>query len=163
MKTIEIDEKKIKIQIWDTAGQERFKTITQTYYKGAMGIILAYSVDDRDSFLNIESWMKQIKQHANENVCMLLVGTKSDIPNRIVSLEEGKRLAESYGIPFYETSAKKDMNINDAFYSIARAIKDTFFSKPNQSIYNPKETNNNQKLQKVLNNDEGKKEASGCC
>mmetsp|Transcript_37790 Transcript_37790/g.33821 ORF Transcript_37790/g.33821 Transcript_37790/m.33821 type:complete len:108 (+) Transcript_37790:118-441(+) len=58
LKNIEVDGKKIKMQIWDTAGQERFKTITQTYYRGAMGIILTYSVTDRDSFNNVESWLK---------------------------------------------------------------------------------------------------------
>jgi Ras-related protein Rab-8A len=65
IKTMEIDGKKIRMQIWDTAGQERFKTITQTYYKGAVGIVLAYSVTDRSSFGNIENWMKQIKNHAS--------------------------------------------------------------------------------------------------
>ena len=60
MKWMNIDGKKIKIQIWDTAGQERFKNITQTYYKGAAGIILVYSVTDSASFDNIERWMAQI-------------------------------------------------------------------------------------------------------
>ena len=58
IKTVAVEDKKIKMQIWDTAGQERFKTITQTYYKGATGIILTYAVNDRKSFQNIESWMK---------------------------------------------------------------------------------------------------------
>ena len=62
------------MQIWDTAGQERFKTITQTYYKGAMGIILTYAVNDSETFQSIQNWMSQIKQHANENVCKLLIG-----------------------------------------------------------------------------------------
>jgi small GTP-binding protein len=61
LKNIEVDGKKIKMQIWDTAGQDRFKTITQTYYRGAMGIILAYACNDRESFQNIENWIKQIK------------------------------------------------------------------------------------------------------
>ena len=53
------------MQIWDTAGQERFKTITQTYYKGAMGIIMVYSTNDQQSFNALENWMKQIKTHAS--------------------------------------------------------------------------------------------------
>jgi len=64
IKTIEIDGKKIRLQIWDTAGQERFKTITQTYYKGAMGIVMVFAVNDRSSFTAMENWLKQIKTHA---------------------------------------------------------------------------------------------------
>lgn len=129
MKTIDVEGKKVKVQIWDTAGQERFKTITQTYYKGAMGIILGYAVTDRDSFQNIENWMKQIKQHASEDVCKILVGNKCDMPDRVVSTEEGKRLADSYGVKFFETSAKEDMNVNDAFHTIAKEIKDKIMNK----------------------------------
>lgn len=114
------------MQIWDTAGQERFKTITQTYYKGSMGVILTYAVDDRDSFNNIENWMRQIKSQASESICKILVGNKSDIEGdrRKVTSEEGKKLAESYGIQFFETSAKDDKNINGAFQSIAKEIKE---------------------------------------
>jgi len=129
MKTIEVDGKKVKVQIWDTAGQERFKTITQTYYKGAMGIILSYAVNDRESFQNIENWMKQIRQHASDDVCKILVGNKSDMPDRVVDTEEGRRLADSYGIKFFETSAKEDLNVNDAFHTIAREIKEKIVSK----------------------------------
>jgi len=165
MKTIEVDDKKIKIQIWDTAGQERFKTITQTYYKGAMGIILAYAVDDRDSFQNIETWMRQIKQHANENVCLTLVATKCDMPERSVTYDEGKQLAEKYGMTFFETSSKKDINISECFFSITKDIKDRLFSKMNNNTLQtaPKVANNNQKLQKVLSNEETKASNSGCC
>ena len=78
IKTIDIDGKKIRLQIWDTAGQERFKTITQTYYKGAMGIVMVYSITDRDSFNALENWMRQIKTHAAENVIKVLIANKSD-------------------------------------------------------------------------------------
>ena len=85
MKTIDVDGKKIRMQIWDTAGQERFKTITQTYYKGAMGIIMVYSITDRYSFTALESWMRQIKTHASENVVKVLVGNKCDCEKRQIS------------------------------------------------------------------------------
>lgn len=67
------------MQIWDTAGQQRFKNITQTYYKGAAGIILAYSVTDNASFANIERWMMQIDTNAPEEVSKVLVATKKDL------------------------------------------------------------------------------------
>lgn len=74
-----IDQKKYKMQIWDTAGQERFKNITQTYYKGAAGIILTYSIIDRQSFENIEKWMTQIESNAPSDVTKILMATKSDL------------------------------------------------------------------------------------
>lgn len=120
VKTIEVGGKKVKIQAWDTAGQERFRTITQTFYRGAAGVILTYAVNDRASFANVESWMKQIKEHASSDICKILVGNKSDLGDRCVDYQEGKRLAERYGIQFYETSAKEGQNVKDAFESIAK-------------------------------------------
>ena len=76
IKTLQIEDKLIKFQIWDNAGQERFKNITQSYYKGASGIILAYSVIDRESFNHVKSWMEQIEQFAIQNVVKFLVGIK---------------------------------------------------------------------------------------
>ena len=66
IKSVEVDGKKIKLQIWDTAGQERFRTITQAYYRGAMGILLVYDVSNEQSFLNVKQWMRQNEQHASE-------------------------------------------------------------------------------------------------
>lgn len=90
VKSLPINDKKIKMQIWDTAGQERFKNITQTYYKGASGIVLAYSITDSTSFQNIERWMTQIQTHAPENVSKILVATKQDLESeRMVSMQSG--------------------------------------------------------------------------
>lgn len=146
IKILQVDDKKIKMQIWDTAGQERFKTITQTYYKGSMGVILTYAVDDRDSFNNIENWMRQIKSQASESICKILVGNKSDIQGekRKVSSEEGRKLAENYGIPFFETSAKDDENIASAFQTIAKEIKEKILveTPPIKSDNTPMNLNN---------------------
>lgn len=60
--------KKVKLQIWDTAGQERYRVLTQSFYKGASGIVLVYSVGDRNSFNDIEIWMKQIEDIAGGNI-----------------------------------------------------------------------------------------------
>ena len=125
IKTIELDGKVIKLQIWDTAGQERFRTITTSYFRGAQGILLVYDVTDRGSFDNIRNWVAQIQQHADLNVNKILVGNKVDVPEgkRVVSEEEGKRLADEYGIQCFQTSAKNNINVQEAFNAIARAVK----------------------------------------
>lgn len=64
MKTLRVDDKKIKLQVWDTAGQERFKNITKVYYRDAAGIVMAFAIDDSKSFQNIEKWIIQIEEHA---------------------------------------------------------------------------------------------------
>ncbi|XP_010560527.1 PREDICTED: ras-related protein Rab-8A isoform X2 [Haliaeetus leucocephalus] len=98
IRTIELDGKRIKLQIWDTAGQERFRTITTAYYRGAMGIMLVYDITNEKSFENIRNWVRNIE-------------------------EQGEKLAASFGIKFMETSAKANINIENAFFTLARDIK----------------------------------------
>lgn len=124
IRTIELDGKRVKLQIWDTAGQERFRTITTAYYRGAMGILLVYDVTDRRSFENIQTWFSNVEQHATEGVNKILIGNKCDWEEkRVVSTEEGQELASQLGIPFLEVSAKTNKNIEEAFFSLAADIK----------------------------------------
>jgi Ras-related protein Rab-8A len=110
------------MQIWDTAGQDRFQTITHTYYKGAMGIILAYDCTDEVSFGHIRNWIKQIEQHANPNVIKILIGNKCDKKEKLIDTNRGQALADEYQMPFFETSAKNNINIKETFEAIAREI-----------------------------------------
>ncbi len=150
IKIIELEGKVIKLQIWDTAGQERFRTITKTYYKGAHGIILTYDVSDQNSFKNIRNWIKQIEANAQTNVCKVLVGNKCDRPDRAVSEEEGKNLANDYKMNFFETSAKANKNISEVFNYLTSQIL---------ASNDGKSQNQGEKLKK----DQGKATKSGCC
>lgn len=124
IRTIEIDGKRIKLQIWDTAGQERFRTITTAYYRGAMGILLVYDVTDEKSFSNIRTWYANVEQHASEGVSKILVGNKSDYDEkRVVTTEQGQALADELGIRYIETSAKTNSQVEDAFFNLARDVK----------------------------------------
>ena len=78
-KTIAVDDKKVKLQIWDTAGQQRYRTITQTYYKGASAIILTYAIDSRQSFESLSKWILQIAEKAPPNVPKIIIANKKDI------------------------------------------------------------------------------------
>lgn len=124
IKTLDIDGKTVKLQIWDTAGQERFRTITSSYYRGAQGIILVYDCTDRESFNNVKQWMGEIDRYACENVNKLLVGNKCDLATeKTVDVNSAKEFADTYGIPFIETSAKTAENVEKCFVQMATAIK----------------------------------------
>eukprot|EP00753_Platysulcus_tardus_P017733 PLAT6473.4.p1 GENE.PLAT6473.4~~PLAT6473.4.p1 ORF type:complete len:206 (-),score=52.54 PLAT6473.4:125-742(-) len=130
IKSLEIGGKKIKLQVWDTAGQERFRTITTAYYRGAMGILLVYDIGDRESFDHVRDWMRQIEVNAQAGVVKMLIGNKSDTEDRAVSEKEGKALAAEYEIPFFETSAKTNTGVEEAFEAIATIIKDRLVDEP---------------------------------
>jgi len=124
IRTIDVEGKKIKLQIWDTAGQERFRTITTAYYRGAMGIMLVYDITSAPSFRNIKQWLSNIADHANSDVERMLLGNKCDMEtSRQVSEEEARKFAVSCGIRFMETSAKERLNVTDAFHILATDIK----------------------------------------
>ncbi|RCV10182.1 hypothetical protein SETIT_2G091700v2, partial [Setaria italica] len=128
VRTIELDGWRIKLQIWDTAGQERFRTITTAYYRNAMGILLVYDVTDESSFNNIRNWIRNTEQHASDNVNKILIGNKADMDEskRAVPTSKGQALADEYGIKFFETSAKTNLNVNQVFFSIARDVTQRF-------------------------------------
>jgi len=162
IRTIELEGKKIKLQIWDTAGQERFRTITTAYYRSAMGVLLVYDVTDDKSFANIKNWIRNIEQHASENINKVLVGNKCDLMDkRIIDTQRGQSLADEFKIPFFETSAKNAIKVEDAFISLAKDVK-------KRLIDNAKTTTTGEdKLQlksnsnaSASNNTTGKK---GCC
>uniref|UniRef100_A0A8B9X9H7 Ras-related protein SEC4 n=1 Tax=Bos mutus grunniens TaxID=30521 RepID=A0A8B9X9H7_BOSMU len=114
IRTIELDGKRIKLQIWDTAGQERFRTITTAYYRGAMGIMLVYDITNEKSFDNIRNWIRNIEEHASADVEKMILGNKCDVNDkRQVSKERGEKLALDYGIKFMETSAKANINVEN--------------------------------------------------
>ncbi|RXN05465.1 nuclear pore membrane glycoprotein 210-like [Labeo rohita] len=136
VKTIEVEGKKVKLQVWDTAGQERFKTITTAYYRGAMGIILVYDITDEKSFENIQNWMKSIKENASAGVSRMLLGNKCDIEaKRKVSKEIGEKLAKEHGIRFFETSAKSSINVEESFGALARDILLKSNKKPDSDCF----------------------------
>lgn len=108
--------------------QERFKTITTAYYRGAMGILLVYDVTNEASFTNINQWMLAIRQHASSSVNKVLLGNKADtsgplVSKRAVATARGQALADQHGIRFFETSAKNSINIEEAFSTVTRDIK----------------------------------------
>jgi len=142
VKTLTINEKKVKMQIWDTAGQERFRTVVSTYFRGAHGILLLYDVTNRDSFKNLESWLIEIEKNAKEKVLKILIGNKCDLTDdREIQSEEGKAFALRNGMEFMETSAKMNTNVTEAFETLGKLMIE-FNSKSNTATQKKNENKN---------------------
>ena len=158
IKTLEIDEKKIKMQIWDTAGQERFKNIISSYYRGAHGILLIFDVTDKESFKNLSNWLIEIEKNGNKNVLKLLIGNKTDLEDkRVISYNQGKEFADTYGLKYIETSAKKNMNVKEAFETLGRELMSLNIDK---KASNQKQ---NKKISVSKAQDLNLEKQGGCC
>ena len=99
-RSIQVDSKTIKAQIWDTAGQERYRAITSAYYRGAVGALLVYDISKHQTYENVTRWLKELRDHADANIVIMLVGNKSDLRHlRAVPTEEAKAFASTSFVP----------------------------------------------------------------
>ncbi|XP_056902246.1 RAB11a, member RAS oncogene family, like isoform X1 [Takifugu flavidus] len=138
-RSIKVEGKTVKAQIWDTAGQERYRAITSAYYRGAVGALLVYDIAKHLTYENAERWLKELQDHADSNIVIMLVGNKSDLRHlRAVPIDEARAFAEpltqfnfslcccafkeKYGLSFLETSALDSSNVELAFHTILTAI-----------------------------------------
>ena len=122
-RTLQINNKIVKLQIWDTAVQERFRSVTSAYYKGADAIILCYDITNMYSFRSLDEWISQVKN--TKDALYVIVGNKCDEINREVAYEHGKQFADENNCYFVETSAKDSTNIDDMFTHIANILVNT--------------------------------------
>ncbi|CAB1325994.1 unnamed protein product [Coregonus sp. 'balchen'] len=111
-RSIQVDGKTIKAQIWDTAGQERYRAITSAYYRGAVGALLVYDIAKHLTYENVERWLKELRDHADNNIVIMLAGNKSDL----------RHLRAKNNISFIETSALDSTNVEEAFKNILTEI-----------------------------------------
>jgi small GTP-binding protein len=122
-KSIQAEGKTIKAQIWDTAGQERYRAITSAYYRGAVGALLVYDISKHSTFENVERWLKELRDHAESNIVVMLVGNKSDLRHlRAVETDEAMAFAEQHNLAFIETSALDASGVDTAFQRILTEI-----------------------------------------
>ncbi|XP_038880228.1 LOW QUALITY PROTEIN: ras-related protein RABA6a-like [Benincasa hispida] len=122
-RNIKLADKLIKTQIWDTAGQERFRAITSSYYRGALGALLVYDITRVATFDNVKKWLGELRELGNSDMVIILVGNKCDLDQyREVEEEEARGLAELEDLFFMETSAKDNVNVEEAFLEMVRRI-----------------------------------------
>ncbi|KAF8894785.1 ras family-domain-containing protein [Infundibulicybe gibba] len=133
-RSLKVDDGMIKAQIWDTSGQQRYRAITSTYYHGAAGALLVYDITKRDSYDNITRWLKEIRDHANSNIVIMLVGNKSDLKHmRAIPTDEAQAFATKNNLSFTETSALEASNMEDVFQTILTDIYHAVFRKSLES------------------------------
>ncbi|VFQ88899.1 unnamed protein product [Cuscuta campestris] len=129
-RTLQVEGRTVKAQIWDTAGQERYRAITSAYYRGALGALLVYDVTKPTTFENVSRWLKELRDHADSNIVITLIGNKYDLGHlRAVATEDAQSYAEREGLSFIETSALEATNVEKAFLTILSEIYRTISKK----------------------------------
>ncbi|KAJ5071632.1 ras-related protein rab-37 [Anaeramoeba ignava] len=155
-KTIEIDEKEIKIQIWDTAGQEMYRSLTPMYIRNAQAAIVVYDITNKESFEKLDSWINEMLLLASKNVLVAIVGNKIDLDQiREIPTERGEEYSQMKNFLFYETSAKTGECVNLLFLEIVKklgGLKKQEEKKVDQNIKNLEENEKKEETKK-----------SGCC
>ncbi|KAF8525152.1 ras-domain-containing protein [Hysterangium stoloniferum] len=122
-RTVNVGEKRVKLQLWDTAGQERFRSVTRSYYRGAAGAILVYDITDRKSFANLSRWLADARALASPHLVIVLVGNKCDREDeREVEWSEASKWAADNDVHFLETSSLYGDNVEAPFLLAARSI-----------------------------------------
>ncbi|CAK8578798.1 unnamed protein product [Lathyrus sativus] len=122
-KTMYLEDRTVRLQLWDTAGQERFRSLIPSYIRDSSVAVIVYDVANRQSFLNTNKWVEEVRQERGTDVIIVLVGNKTDlVEKRQVSIEEGDTKSKEFGIMFIETSAKAGFNIKPLFRKIASAL-----------------------------------------
>jgi len=131
VKTLQLQNKLIKAQIWDTAGQERYRAITSAYYRSAVGAMLVYDIVSKESFDSLERWLQELRQHADPNITIMVIGNKADLRHvREIPTERAEAFAREHGLAFVETSAKDNENVALAFEKLVAMIYEAKTRKP---------------------------------
>ena len=156
------DEHKIKFQIWDTAGQERFRSLAKIFYQNAAVAVLVYDITRRDSFDKLKNfWIKELKENAPSDIILAIAGNKSDdYENEVVSLKEGKDLAQEINAIFKSTSAMLSHGIDELFKCIGEKYINPSLNTNEETI--SKEENFRKNI-KIKNTQKEKKEKKNCC
>ena len=156
---VKINKKIVKLQIWDTCGQEIYRSLISGFYRSTELAILVYSVTDKKSFNDIEIWLKQLKTHGTPDCKIFLIGNKVDLPDRLVSSEDGINCKKEHGFECYmETSAKTGLNIRELFVNCALTLYTKYLKEGKDDDIDEMDDNGNNNF----NLNGGIKEESDC-
>ncbi|KAH0935197.1 hypothetical protein HID58_012314 [Brassica napus] len=163
-RSVHVDEKTIKAQLWDTAGQERYRAITSAYYRGAVGALLVYDITRHVTFENVERWLKELRDHTDASVVIMLVGNKADLRHlRAVPTEEARSFSERENMFFMETSALDATNVEQAFTHVLTQIYRVMSRKALDGTGDPTSLPKGQTIDIGNKDDVTAVKSSGCC
>ncbi|CAL9154841.1 unnamed protein product [Musa hybrid cultivar] len=163
-RSIRVEDKVIKAQIWDTAGQERYRAITSAYYRGAVGALVVYDITRHVTFENIERWLKELRDHTDSNIVIMLVGNKADLRHlRAVNTEDAKEFSEKENAFFMETSALESMNVENAFTEVLTQIYRVVSRKSLEAGDDPADLPKGQTINVGTKDDVSAVKKAGCC
>jgi small GTP-binding protein len=154
-KVVTVGSAEVRLQIWDTAGQERYRGMTPMYFRGAHVALIVYAITDQEGFDGVDSWISSLRNNADPNIIMFLVGNKSDMDvDRVIPTEKGEEKAKEINAMFFEVSAKTGDRIDELFTAIASS-----FVEKVKVEDEPKEAETVQ----LVPAGKDKKEKKGCC
>lgn len=159
-RTLQINKSTIKLQIWDTAGQERYRTITNAYYKGADGIIIVFDLCNKESFLNVGSWLKEVEKHSGEDVTVTVLANKSDCAAEEVEVTDAdiSKFETETGLKVIKTSAKTGSNVDESFLDMTKKL---IIKRNNSTQEEKKKTIGLKKLKETIEGGDGRSQAPG--
>ena len=163
---VKIDDKNINLQIWDTCGQEVYRSLITSFFKEASLAMIVYSIDKRESFINLSAWTKDVHLLSSPDIKLFLIGNKTDLENyREVKLEEAKKYAEENGFNYVnETSAKNGFNAKLVFIEAAKILYLQHLKYKNRGNFaGNRNFNNNNNQVKINKEKEIKRDKGGCC
>ncbi|CAD8064752.1 unnamed protein product [Paramecium primaurelia] len=124
-KIVQVNQKKIKMQLWDTAGQERYRALTKGYYRGALGALIVFDITNSASFEALQEWIKYARDYSKPSIQIIIIGNKADLDKeRTISQQAAKQFCQENEVQYIETSASTGYQVNEAFIQIASRILD---------------------------------------
>ena len=163
---IRFNGKVVKLQIWDTCGQELYRSLITNFYRNSSLAMMVYSINSKESFDNVEMWLRELRTHSNPDVKVFLIGNKSDLEaEREVTTEQGENFYKQNNLSlFMESSAKTGFNTQKIFIKAAEILYEDYNKYKDDNSSNDmgstdeNNVNNRQKLD-IHNN----KNKIGCC
>ena len=163
---VKINEKVIKLQIWDTCGQELYRSLITNFYRNSSLAIIVYAINSKDSFENIEMWLRELRTHSNPDAKVFLIGNKIDLENeRKITKEQGENFAKTNKLNlFIESSAKTGFNSKKVFIKAAKMLYDEHLKYKNvEDIPNPNGIETPEEKTEKLKKKIDTKAKKGCC
>ena len=165
---VKINDKIVKLQIWDTCGQELYRSLITNFYRNSSLAVMVYAINNKDSFENIDMWLRELRTHSNPDAKVFLIGNKIDLENeRQITKEQGEQFTKDNKINgFMEASAKTGVNAQKIFIQAATTLYEDYIKYQKKAEESGGKVDNNfgkQQNNKKRIDNKPRKNQGGCC